>query len=76
MNCFRIPAVQALFLFSHSIDTDPSLSRFVFDTWLEVEFADVSVARLMVLTAAELRDTSMTLLEQRLAESKDWMYCE
>jgi len=70
LNCFRMPAVQALFLFAHSIDTDPTFSRFVFDSWLEVEFADVSAARIMVITAAELRDTWIQLLSRRLSDSK------
>jgi len=69
MNCYRIPAVQALFLFCHSIDTDADFSRFVFDSWLEVEFADAAVARIMIVTATELRNTWNILLSQRLAES-------
>jgi hypothetical protein len=64
-----MPAIQTLLLFAHTVDTDANFSRIIFDTWLEVEFVDPSVARLMIITASELRDSWSQLITQRLSES-------
>jgi len=69
MNTFRMPAIQTLFLFGHSIDSDPSFTRFIFDSWLEVEFADSAAARSLCITAMELRENWLKLLDQRLTQS-------
>lgn len=70
MNTFRIPAAQTLFLFAHTIDTDPGLTRFVFDSWLEVVFTDSASSRMILVTAMDIRDTWSALLKNRLSQSK------
>jgi hypothetical protein len=64
-----MPAIQTLLLFAHTIDTDATFNRFILDTWLEVEFVDQAVARLMIITATRLRNTWTQLIAQRLSES-------
>ena len=64
-----MPAVQTLFLFAHTIDTDPALTRFVFDSWLEVVFTDAASSRSVLVAAMDIRDTWSTLLKNRLNES-------
>jgi hypothetical protein len=71
MNSFRMPAVQTLLLFAHSIDSDAGFTRFIFDSWLEIEFTDSVSARTLISTAAELRDTWTQLLNERLAQKED-----
>jgi len=71
MNTFRMPAVQTLLLFAHSIDSDASFTRFIFDSWLEIEFADSISARALISTAVELRDTWTQLLNQRLSQNEE-----
>lgn len=66
----RMPAAQTLFLFAHTIDTDPEMTRFVFDSWLELVFTDSASARLLLVNAIELRNGWSQLLQSRLKQSK------
>lgn len=68
MNTMRMPAAQTLFLFAHTIDTDAELTRFVFDSWLEVVFTDAASAILILVHALELRDLWSELLKSRLRQ--------
>ncbi|ODN01337.1 putative ATP-dependent RNA helicase DHX34 [Orchesella cincta] len=68
MNTTRMPAVQSLILFAHTIDTDPAMTRFVFDSWMEVVFTDSASARMMLICGIELRDTWSQLLKVRLMQ--------
>jgi len=72
MNSLRIPTVQTLMLFAHSIDTDSCFTRAVFDSWIEVEFVNPAATRLLLVTAIQLRDLWNELLSRRLlANSKN-----
>ncbi|CAG7718391.1 unnamed protein product [Allacma fusca] len=71
MNTFRMPAIQTLLLFAHSIDTDPTFTRIVFDSWIEVEFADAAAARTMIITSFELRNAWTQLLARRLSQGEE-----
>lgn len=76
MNTMRMPAAQTLLLFAHSIDTDPLMTRIVFDSWLEVVFTDSASARLLLVCAMELRDWWSELLRHRLKQSNTIHACQ
>lgn len=40
MTTLRMPSLQTLLLFSNTIETNANFSRLVFDSWIEVKFAD------------------------------------
>jgi hypothetical protein len=40
MTTLRMPLLQTLLLFSNTIETNANFSRLVFDSWIEVKFAD------------------------------------
>ncbi len=71
MNALRMPALQTLLLFAHSIDTNAAISRLVFDSWLELKFPDPEQAQNMLLKAGKLRSLWQRLLGARLAETLD-----
>ncbi len=52
---FRVPALAALLLFSHSMETTGDVSRIIFDSWLEVKFADPEAGQNQLITAVKLR---------------------
>ena len=49
MNSLRMPALQTLFLFSQSIDTNGAFSRIVCDSWLELRFPEPQQAQVIDL---------------------------
>ncbi len=53
-----MPAVAALLLFSHSMETTGDVSRIIFDSWLEVKFADPEAGQNQLITAVKLRHGS------------------
>lgn len=68
MNSMRMPALQTLLLFSHAVDTNASVSRVAFDSWLEVRFPDAEQGQNMLLRASALRRYWQCLLSSRLLE--------
>ena len=52
---FRVPALAALLLFAHAIETTGDVSRIIFDAWLEVMFADSEQGQNQLITAIKLR---------------------
>jgi hypothetical protein len=50
-----VPALAALLLFSHSMETTGDVSRLIFDSWLEVKFADPEAGQNQLITAVKLR---------------------
>jgi len=52
---FRVPALAALLLFSHSMETTGDVSRIIFDSWLEVKFADPEAGQNQLITAVKIR---------------------
>ncbi|NXY76428.1 DHX34 helicase, partial [Glareola pratincola] len=66
VNCVRVPALQALLLFSRSLDTSADCARLVADGWLEVTVPDVDSALHLLSTALQLRSAWEKLLHQLL----------
>ncbi|NXP03972.1 DHX34 helicase, partial [Thinocorus orbignyianus] len=66
VNCLRVPALQALLLFSRSLDTNGDCSRLVADGWLEVTFPDPNSSLHLLSMALQLRSSWEELLHQLL----------
>ncbi|NXX07032.1 DHX34 helicase, partial [Larus smithsonianus] len=66
VNCVRVPALQALLLFSRSLDTSADCARLVADGWLEVTVPDADSALRLLSTALQLRSAWEKLLHQLL----------
>ncbi|NXJ72212.1 DHX34 helicase, partial [Rostratula benghalensis] len=66
VNCVRVPALQALLLFSRSLDTSGDCARLVADGWLEVTIPDADSALRLLSTALQLRSSWEKLLHQLL----------
>ncbi|KAM9263926.1 putative ATP-dependent RNA helicase DHX34 [Morus bassanus] len=66
VNCVRIPALQALLLFSRSLDTSADCARLVADGWLEVTVPDADSALRLLSAALRLRSAWEELLHQLL----------
>ncbi|XP_053908950.1 probable ATP-dependent RNA helicase DHX34 [Cuculus canorus] len=66
VNCLRVPALQALLLFSRSLDTNVDCSRLVADGWLELTIPDPDSALRLLSEALHLRSVWEKLLQQLL----------
>ncbi|XP_074021274.1 probable ATP-dependent RNA helicase DHX34 [Numenius arquata] len=66
VNCVRVPALQALLLFSRSLDTSGDCTRLVADGWLEVTIPDADSALRLLSMALQLRSSWEKLLHQLL----------
>uniref|UniRef100_A0A8D0KUJ1 DHX34-like C2H2-type zinc finger domain-containing protein n=1 Tax=Strix occidentalis caurina TaxID=311401 RepID=A0A8D0KUJ1_STROC len=66
VNCVRVPALQALLLFSRSLDTSADCARLVADGWLEVTVPDADLALRLLSAALQLRSAWEKLLHQLL----------
>ncbi|NWX15132.1 DHX34 helicase, partial [Aegotheles bennettii] len=66
VNCVRVPALQALLLFSRSLDTSADCARLVADGWLELTIPDAESALHLLSTALQLRSAWEKLLHQLL----------
>eukprot|EP00092_Neocalanus_flemingeri_P025076 GFUD01027192.1.p1 GENE.GFUD01027192.1~~GFUD01027192.1.p1 ORF type:complete len:1156 (+),score=356.79 GFUD01027192.1:283-3750(+) len=67
----RMPALPALLLFSHTLDTNLSMERLVCDSWLEVKFAQAEQGQNQLLAAARLREYWQELLDLKLSDTTD-----
>uniref|UniRef100_A0A8V5GT56 Uncharacterized protein n=1 Tax=Melopsittacus undulatus TaxID=13146 RepID=A0A8V5GT56_MELUD len=68
VNCVRVPALQALLLFSQSLDTNADCSRLVADAWLEVSIPKAEEAVRLLSMALQLRSAWDQLLQQLLGK--------
>ncbi|XP_036318535.1 probable ATP-dependent RNA helicase DHX34 [Rhagoletis pomonella] len=68
MNCIRMPAAQALLLFSYSVDTNASVTRIVCDSWLCLEFPVPETGCELLCRAIKLRRLWAKLLSQKLTD--------
>ncbi|NWH69602.1 DHX34 helicase, partial [Piaya cayana] len=66
VNCVRVPALQALLLFSRSLDTSADATRLVADGWLELTVPDPDSALRLLSEALRLRSAWEKLLHQLL----------
>ncbi|KAJ7391719.1 DEAH (Asp-Glu-Ala-His) box polypeptide 34 [Desmophyllum pertusum] len=71
VNAMRVPALQTLLLFAHSLDTNGDLTRFVVDCWLEISLPDNATGQKVVSAVQQLRVTWARLLKLRFEEMKD-----
>lgn len=65
----RVPALPVLLLFSHSIETNGDVSRIIFDSWLEITFADPETGQNQLLAAVKLRRNWLALLNLKLEDA-------
>ncbi|XP_023158361.1 probable ATP-dependent RNA helicase DHX34 [Ceratitis capitata] len=68
MNSIRMPAAQALLLFSYSVDTNASVSRVVCDSWLCLDFPVPETGCELLSRAIKLRRLWSKLLSQKLTD--------
>ncbi|NXJ87158.1 DHX34 helicase, partial [Trogon melanurus] len=68
VNCVRVPALQALLLFSRSLDTSADCARLVADGWLEVTVPDAEASLRLLSSALRLRSAWEKLLGRLLEE--------
>ncbi|NXF55985.1 DHX34 helicase, partial [Oceanites oceanicus] len=66
VNCVRVPALQALLLFSRSLDSSADCARLVADGWLEITIPDADSALRLLSMALQLRSAWEKLLHQLL----------
>ncbi|NWS48869.1 DHX34 helicase, partial [Probosciger aterrimus] len=71
VNCVRVPALQALLLFSQSLDTSADCARLVADAWLEVTIPDAASAVRLLSVALQLRSAWEKLLHQLLGKREE-----
>nr|XP_020834079.1 probable ATP-dependent RNA helicase DHX34 isoform X3 [Phascolarctos cinereus] len=67
VNCVRLPALQALLLFSRSLDTDGDCSRLVADGWLQLQLEGSEGAVRILSAALRLRARWEEALDRQLA---------
>ena len=74
VNAVRMPALQTLLLFSHTIDTNCNFTRLTFDSWIEVHFVDAEQGQNMVYKTTKLRyiwnEFSNLKLRERLTDKE------
>ncbi|XP_062491981.1 probable ATP-dependent RNA helicase DHX34 [Pezoporus occidentalis] len=71
VNCVRVPALQALLLFSQSLDTSADCTRLVADGWLEVSVPNADDALRLLSVALQLRCAWEKLLHQLLEHGEE-----
>ena len=62
----RVPALQTLLLYSKSIDTNISFTRFLCDGWIEIRFIDSLLAQNLVSKVLYLRSSIEKLFKLKL----------
>uniref|UniRef100_F7CUN6 Probable ATP-dependent RNA helicase DHX34 n=1 Tax=Monodelphis domestica TaxID=13616 RepID=F7CUN6_MONDO len=67
VSCVRLPALQAVLLFSRSLDTNGDCSRLVADGWLEFRLESSERATQLLSTALRLRARWEEALDRQLA---------
>ncbi|XP_036601733.1 probable ATP-dependent RNA helicase DHX34 [Trichosurus vulpecula] len=67
VNCVRLPALQALLLFSRNLDTSGDCSRLVADGWLQLQLEDGEGATRLLSASLRLRARWEEALDRQLA---------
>ena len=70
VNSVRMPALQTLLLFCHSVESDGDFGRLVFDSWIEMRFADVFQGQVQISKAVMLRQIWKELADLRFSEEE------
>ncbi|XP_033109817.1 probable ATP-dependent RNA helicase DHX34 [Anneissia japonica] len=69
VNTMRVPALQTMLLYAHSLDTNTDCTRVVADDWVEFKFQTDTDAQQMISSVVQLRDTWQKLLKMRLEDA-------
>ncbi|XP_077992529.1 putative ATP-dependent RNA helicase DHX34 [Glandiceps talaboti] len=69
VNTMRVPAIQTMMLYSHSLDTNQECTRIVADGWIDFQFKDGESAQYLLSSAVQLRSTWQKLLQIKLEDS-------
>ena len=68
VNVMRVPALQTLLLFAHSLDTNADVTRIVTDSWLELRLSDSATGQKVLSAVQQLRVSWLRLLQLQLQE--------
>lgn len=68
MNCMRVPALQTLFLYARSLDTNAECTRVLCDEWLEIRFLDSETGQKILSAILYLRSSIEKLFKIRLED--------
>ena len=66
MNVMRAPAMQTLFLYASTIETNNDFTRILFDQWLEITFENSETAQSIISSLLLLRNARDLLLQLTL----------
>ena len=66
MNVMRAPAMQTLFLYASTLETNNDFTRVLCDQWLEITFDDSETAQSTVSSVLLLRNARDLLLQLTL----------
>ena len=66
MNVMRTPAMQTLFLYASTLETNNDFTRILCDQWLEITFEEAEVAQNVISSVMLLRNSRDLLLQLTL----------
>jgi ATP-dependent RNA helicase DHX34 len=66
MNVMRTPAMQTVFLYASTLETNNDFTRILCDEWLEISFDDCETAQTIVSSVLLLRNARDLLLQLTL----------
>ena len=66
LNVMRTPAMQTLFLYAATLETNNDFTRVLCDQWLEVRFDDAETAQNVISSVLLLRNARDLLLQLTL----------
>ncbi len=66
MNVMRTPAMQTLFLYASTLETNNDFTRILCDQWLEITFENAETAQSIISSVLLLRNARDLLLQLTL----------
>jgi hypothetical protein len=66
MNVMRTPAMQTLFLYASTLETNNDFTRILCDQWLEITFENSEIAQNIISSILLLRNARDLLLQLTL----------
>jgi hypothetical protein len=66
MNVMRTPAMQTLFLYASTLETNNDFTRILCDQWLEITFDNSEIAQSIISSLLLLRNARDLLLQLTL----------
>jgi hypothetical protein len=70
MNVMRTPAMQTLFLYASTLETNNDFTRILCDQWLEITFENSETAQSIISSLLLLRNARDLLLQLTLQGTK------